>query len=102
MVTLNTEEVEQMRAEIAAGKLSPSAIKNHLIAEEKAVFGADVKHDRKGNPIEDGIGSALQPSANSVEAYAFYCRDEPDYAANLAKMRKDLAAYLAKKKSEQE
>jgi hypothetical protein len=99
MVTLTNEEVEKMHSDIAAGKLPPDAWAEHLKGEEKAVFGHDVRHDRKGKPIEVGIGSALQPSHNSVEAYRVWCRNEPKYAENLARMEKELAEYEARTKA---
>ena len=95
MVTLNTEEVDALKSEIAAGKLPPTAIKDHLVREEKAVFGHDVKHTRKGKPIEQGIGSKAHPTRNSVEAYREWRQKEPNYAENLARMEKELADYEA-------
>lgn len=67
MVTLNTEEVDQMKADIAAGKLPPTAIEDHKKAEEKNVFGFDVKHKR-GKPVEQGIGAPGNETENHFAA----------------------------------
>lgn len=61
MVSLRREEWDE---------LTLAEKRAHLIAEEKNVFGHDVKHDRQGRPIEQGIGSASQPSANHFAALA--------------------------------
>jgi hypothetical protein len=55
MVSLRREEWDE---------LTPEEKRAHLIMEEKNVFGHDVKHDKHGRPIEQGIGSASQPSMN--------------------------------------
>jgi hypothetical protein len=61
MVALRREEWDE---------LSPEEKREHLILEEKNVFGYDVKHDRHGNPVEQGFGSPSNPSANSFRALA--------------------------------
>jgi hypothetical protein len=61
MVSLRREEWDE---------LTPAEKRAHLVQEEKNVFGHDVKHDRHGNPIEVGIGSKSQPSANHFRALA--------------------------------
>jgi hypothetical protein len=100
VVALRTDELDEMRKLIEAGKLPPNAIEQHYKDEEKHVFGFDFKRDAKGKPIEVGIGSAAQPSANSVAAYEIYGVKEPDYATHLARMRKELADYQAKRKAQ--
>jgi hypothetical protein len=69
MVTKTIEEIEVMREQITTGKIPHNAIELYLKEEERQVFGVDVKHDKRGRPIEQGIGSAAQPSRNSIEAY---------------------------------
>jgi len=64
MVTKTTEELDLMRAEIAAGKLPPDALERHFEAEARNVFGHDAKQDRKGNFIEQGIGAPGHETAN--------------------------------------
>jgi hypothetical protein len=59
MVALRREEWDE---------LSPEEKREHLIAEEKNVFGYDFKRDKHGRPIEQGIGSASQPSMNHFRA----------------------------------
>lgn len=61
MVSLRREEWDE---------LSPEEKKLHRINEEKNVFGHDVKHDRHGKPVEQGVGSASQPSLNHFQALA--------------------------------
>ncbi len=63
MVSLRREEWDE---------LTPEEKKLHLIREEKNVFGDNVQHDRHGHPIEVGIGSASQPTANHFAAMATY------------------------------
>lgn len=102
MVTFTNDEIQDLRNRVANGSLPPTAIADYLKAEEKAVFGVDVKHDRHGNPIEQGIGSAQQPSRNSIEAYKTFQLTrrggpEANYENFLAKMEADLAAFEAAK-----
>jgi hypothetical protein len=99
VVALRTDELDEMRKAIADGKLPPDALEKYYEEEAKAVFGHNYKTDRDGKPIEQGIGSASQPSANSVAAYEAYCKHEPDFAANLARMKANLAKYQAKLKA---
>jgi hypothetical protein len=79
--------------------MTPKEHKAYLLEQQKVVFGDDHKVDKDGNPIEQGIGSLAQPTDNSVAAYRRWGRDEPDYAANLARMEKELAAYKAKQRT---
>lgn len=85
-------------------ELLPSDFRKRLMKEaqeitNKNVFGADYKKDRKGTPIEQGLGSAAQPTQQSIEAYKKYHKDDPDFAENLKKMETALAEFRAKKKS---
>ncbi len=69
MVTLNTEEIDEMKAAMANGKLPPDALKKHFEAEEKRVFGENFKRDRKtGVPIENGIGAPGRENENHFRA----------------------------------
>lgn len=63
------------------------------------VFGDNYKRDSRGHPIEQGVGSAAQPTQQSIDAYRRYCQHEPDYAEHLKKMEADLAAFRARKVS---
>ena len=69
MVTKTVDELNEMRAEIAAGTLPPDAIKQYYADERRNVFGFDHKVDRSGKPIEQGIGSPGNQSRNSIEAF---------------------------------
>jgi hypothetical protein len=99
MVSLRNDEIETIREDMAIGKLPPDALKTHFADEERRVFGSEFKRDRDGTPIENGIGSAAQPSKNSVEAYKIWGRNDPDFAANLASMERALAAHEARRRA---
>jgi hypothetical protein len=104
MVTKTIEEIEVMREQIATGKIPHNAIELYLKEEERQVFGVDVKHDKRGRPIEQGIGSAAQPSRNSIEAYKTFQLTrrggpEANYENFLAAMEASLAAYELKQKA---
>lgn len=62
MTTKSPEEMDELRAQGA------SAVKAYCDAELKNVFGFDVIFDAEGRPVERGIGSALQPTANHFAA----------------------------------
>ena len=66
----------------------------------KNVFGDDHKKDRHGNPIEQGIGSESQITANHIAAYERWCKDEPEYERHLAKLRKLFADQQPKRDAE--
>jgi hypothetical protein len=78
--------------------MSPAELKQYYLDEEKAVFGHDVKHDRDGDPIEQGLGSPDHPTHQSVQAYKKYGIDETDYAENLKRLEDELAAYNSRHK----
>jgi hypothetical protein len=94
-VHLKESELEHMRRQIARGLLPPDAIERHFEDERKAVFGENYKRDANGNPIEQGIGSAANPSRQSIEAYRRYGKSEPAFEENLLKMEQQLADHLA-------
>ncbi|MGB6658481.1 MAG: hypothetical protein WBE48_26430 [Xanthobacteraceae bacterium] len=50
--------------------LSRKEIENTI---NQIVFGVDYKTDKRGEPIEQGKGSAAQPTQQSIDAYAKYC-----------------------------
>jgi hypothetical protein len=90
VVTKTREEWDEM---------TPAEKREHLILEEKNVFGYDVKHDRHGNPIEQGFGGPLQPTAQHVEAIRIYYKG-PDKDEVIARETKRLHEYEAKKHEE--
>ena len=75
--------------EIASGKLPPDAIERHYEAEAKNVFGHDAKKV-KGQYVEQGFGSAINQTRNSIEAYRKYHSGDPDFAETLARMEREL------------
>lgn len=91
VVTKTEDELNEMRAEIAAGTLPPDAIKQYYLDERKNVFGFDHKLDRQGNPIEQGLGSAQNMTRNSIEAFRKYNSHQPDFERALSVMEKQLA-----------
>lgn len=99
MVTLNPQEVDEMKDLIAAGKLPASAIKDHLKNEETRVFGVNPKRDRKGRPIEDGIGSKGNETTNHFDAMAERERRGLEKPGTTQKLRDE---WLAKKAKEAE
>jgi hypothetical protein len=58
------------------------------------------KLDRSGKPIEQGVGSANNQSANSIAAFEKYCSHQPDFERELARMKKELAASNERRASE--
>lgn len=99
-INLTPQEIEEAEALIAKGELPRDAIDRWYDDVEKNVFGHDHKRDRKGNPIEQGIGSAGHQTRNSIEAYKKYGKDEPDFQANLVRMEKELVEANARRKAE--
>jgi hypothetical protein len=91
MVTKTVDELNEMRAEIAAGTLPPDAIKQYYADERRNVFGFDHKVDRSGKPIEQGIGSPGNQSRNSIEAFKKFHMHEPDAEKTIARMERELA-----------
>jgi hypothetical protein len=105
VITLTQQEIDDTRELIDDGRLPRDWFDQYAAAREKHVFGHDVQHDRNGNPIEQGIGSASQPTRNSIEAYKSHQMGnkfgpEPGFENHLAKMESDLAAFEARKASE--
>lgn len=99
-LTLSEKELDDIEAMMAEGRLPPDFLERHFVAVENNVFGADHKKDKKGNPIEQGIGSAGNQTANSIKAYKKYCDPsnpkaadpDPNFAVNLKRMEAELAA----------
>lgn len=99
-VTLSPAEMQELEELIESGQLSKDFIERYHDAVEKNVFGADHKKDRHGNPIEQGLGSALNQTKNSVDAYRKYGNphnpknvdpDTPEvYEATLKRMEQEL------------
>ena len=90
MVTKTREEWDDM---------TTAEKREHLAQEEKNVFGHDVKHDRHGDPVEQGLGGPLQPTAQHVEAIRIYYQGA-DKAEVLARETARLHEYEAKRNEE--
>lgn len=98
-INQTAEEIAEMEAMIAAGKLPPDFIEQHLDAVDANVFGSDAPKDRKGFRLEQGIGAPGNMTKNSIDAYRKYhdpanprcVEPDPDFAENLKKMTADLA-----------
>jgi hypothetical protein len=67
MVTLNTQEIDDIKADMAVGKLPADYLENHFKEEERRVFGHDFKRSR-GRPVENGIGSPGRETENHFRA----------------------------------
>lgn len=96
-ITLSQAEMEEIEQLMAAGALAPDFLDRYHEAVEKNVFGFDHKKDEQGNPVEQGIGSAANQTANSINAYIKYAKYEPgyvkeEYEKSLARMRAELTA----------
>ena len=68
VLMLTAEEIEDAKAQIAAGLLPSNYFELCAEARRQNVFGHDYKTDRNGNPLESGIGSPSNPSLNSYRA----------------------------------
>jgi hypothetical protein len=89
-ITLSEEELDEIEAKMATGELPPDYLERHYQAVANNVFGVDHKRDRKGSPIEQGIGAPGNQTRNSINAYKKWCSADPDYAETLKKMEAQL------------
>jgi hypothetical protein len=101
MVTLTSQELDEMKIKVAAGELPPDAVKQHFDAEARNVYGHNAVKIRNGY-IEQGYGSAKNQTRNSVEAYRKYCSHEPDFEKNLARMQRELDESNARRRAAQQ
>lgn len=105
-LSLSQKEIDEIEEQIAGGQLPSDYLDRCDDAREANVFGHDHKKDKRGNPIEQGIGSAANQTANSLAAYRKYCNPEnpkaadpdPHYADNLKRMQAELEACNAERK----
>lgn len=79
-------------------QLTPAELKQYEIGEANAVFGVGHKHDREGNPIEQGMGSYAHPTLQDVVATERYYTG-PDKAEVVAAKRKRLEEFQAEQKA---
>ncbi len=99
-INQSAAEIAEIRALMEAGKLPSDFLKRHIEAVDSNVFGVDAPKDRRGWRMEIGIGSPLNQSQQSLDAYIKYGKDEPDFERNLARMRKELEATEQRKAAE--
>lgn len=91
---------------LKASQLSGEDIENLPAAERadyddlqrRIVYGHDSRTEG-GEPVEQGLGSAAQPTRNSIEAYKRWHKTDPDFKETLARMEADYAAHVAEKKA---
>jgi hypothetical protein len=102
MVTKTAQEMDEMRAQIAAGELPPDAIKRYREEEDRNVFGIDAKKRRDGSYIEQGVGSPGNQTRNSIEAYKKYCSHEARFEETVARMERELAESNERRRKEQQ
>jgi hypothetical protein len=68
VINLSGDELEQIRADIAAGALPPDYLERYREAVARNVFGQDAVKDRHGNYIEQGLGAKGRETANHFNA----------------------------------
>jgi hypothetical protein len=91
-ICLKPKEVAEYQDLIAKGEAPRNFFELHRDAVDANVFGVDAPKDRDGFRLEQGIGSPGNMTANSIEAYRRFGKDEPNFERNLARMQKELAA----------
>lgn len=65
-------EIAELNALVDQGELPKTALKDHFEAEARNVYGFDAKRDRKGNWIEQGIGSRGKETSNHFSSIRRY------------------------------
>ena len=90
-INLTLEELELMQVLIDEGKLPRDFIERHFDAVDANVFGVDAPKDKKGYRIEQGRGSPLNMTQQSIDAYKKWCHAEPNFAEHLKAMVEQLA-----------
>ena len=91
-------ELEQMQALIDAGQLPPDFIERHFDAVDANVFGVDAPKDKRGYRTEQGRGSPVNMTQQSIDAYKKWhgpSKDQPEGEAGVAENRKKMEAQLA-------
>jgi hypothetical protein len=98
-VTLTPLEIDEIYDLIDKGELPKNYVDRYFEAVQDNVFGIDHKKDRKGHPIEQGIGSPGNQTRNSIEAFRKYGKDEPGYEDTLKRMEAELNASNADRRA---
>ncbi|MFY9835601.1 MAG: hypothetical protein WAK55_03890 [Xanthobacteraceae bacterium] len=81
------DEIKHNTPEAVAKEIRRKANERALVD----VYGEGFKRDRTGKPMEQGLGTPGNQTAQSVAAYEKWGVNEPDYDKNLARMKKELA-----------
>jgi hypothetical protein len=68
VVQKTPEELDELKAQIAAGTAPADALEKYYEEEKRNVFGHDYKTDADGKPIEQGIGAKGHESLNHFNA----------------------------------
>jgi hypothetical protein len=102
VLSLTADEVDEIAFAIEEGNLPSDYFGRIQHAVDCNVFGHDHKKDRDGNPVEQGRGSAANPTRQSVEAYRKWGKDELEYERILARMEKQLKDAEPRQKAEAE
>lgn len=84
------------KTQVEIDAMSPDELKAYKIAQENIVFGSDHKNDRKGKPIEQGIGSPGRENENHFAAIRKWEGPEAEQKA-----REAARAFRAKAKNEE-
>ncbi len=93
--------------ERANNPATPAHERKRMIKEgnEQAVndvFGVGHRTDVRGNPIEMGMGSPLNQTRPSIEAYKRYHRDDPDYEDVLKRLELELVESEKRRRREED
>jgi hypothetical protein len=99
-LSLTEQEVNDAYDQIEAGLLPANFFELCAEARSANVFGVDAPRDKSGNRTEQGIGSAFGQTRNSIDAYKKFCKDEPDFEKNVARMERELEQSNARRKVE--
>jgi hypothetical protein len=68
VITLSNDELEQIRADIAAGALPENYLETYREAAARNVFGFDAVKDKNGNFVEQGLGAKGHETGNHFNA----------------------------------
>jgi hypothetical protein len=87
---LSWHEKQEIEAQIAEGTLPADYLAQCAEAAAQATFGHDYKRDRRGEPIQQGVGSPGNMTRQSIDAYRRWHSQDEDFQKNLAIMEKQL------------
>jgi hypothetical protein len=72
-------------------------------AEERALidtYGEGFKRDKNGKPLEQGLGSADNMTAQAVDAYERWGVNDPNYHEHLALLKRQFATCQERRKAQ--